>query len=365
MGHYFTMKITFLTILLASISISAQFTYPSIQIPNPIEERDAQEEFEHMIIGNRRISEVKTVEKTDSKTDVRIKRMDKNGTVLFSSWSTELSASQPYIQRPGPVDFPQPRKDEYKVNLANGKIISFEYSSADASPKVIPITYDSENNISKIEESGITYEYFYEKGKLSKATTFNGNLKYISTYQYDSAGRPAVYRSELVFPNGQSKVNSTNLLYDINGNITLVKTKTKDAEITEKQYTYSNNLLTKFLYTFGKDKKEERIYEYDGKGKLKAMTKIEYDLNPNVMKNKAVFQYNYNNELVTERIRTLGYGESKATYTDVFSYDNQKRLVNIKTLDGKNVFTNIDVTYDKNTITLTRDKTQSVYTFYE
>lgn len=360
------MKITFLTILLASISISAQFTYPNMKVPNPIEERDTREEFENIIIGNKKISELKTVEKTDSKTDVRIKRMDKNGTILFSSWSTELPPDQPYIQRPGPVDFPQPRKDEYKVNLSNGKIISFEYSSADSSPKVIPISYDPENNISKIEESGITYEYFYDKGKLSKAITLNGNLKYVSTYQYDSAGRPATYKNELVFPNGQSKVNFTTFLYDSNGNITLVKTKTKDAEIIEKQYTYSNNLLTKFLYVFGKKKKEERTYEYDGNGKLKGTTKMEYKMNPNVMTNKAVFQYNYKNELVTERIRTLGYDESKATYTDVFSYDNQKRLINIKTLSGTNVFTNIDVTYNKNTITLIKDNnTQSVYTFYE
>ncbi len=77
MGHYFTMKIAFLTILLTSISISAQFTYPNIQVPNPIEERDTWEEFENIIIENKKISELKTVEKTDSKTDVRIKRMDK------------------------------------------------------------------------------------------------------------------------------------------------------------------------------------------------------------------------------------------------------------------------------------------------
>ncbi|MFP3581751.1 hypothetical protein SB659_19520, partial [Arthrobacter sp. SIMBA_036] len=85
----------------------------------------------------------------------------------------------------------------------------------------------------------------------------------------------------------------------------------------------------------------------------------------NVVKDKAIFQYRYKNDLISEIIRIQGFDDRKATYTDVFSYDNQNRLANIKTKAGNNIFTNIDIVYGKNTITLNTEKSQSVYTLYE
>ncbi|KMQ61522.1 hypothetical protein ACM46_16045 [Chryseobacterium angstadtii] len=358
------MKIIFFSIFFAGISINAQFAYPEAKTPNPIQELDTKEEFENRIIGNHIISELQTINKSESKTDVWVKKFDRSGKILFSSWNTELPAGQKDLIPPGPVDFPQARKDQYTTTLSEGRITSFEYSSQDHRPKKGQVSYDAENNISKIQEQDETYDYVYEKGRLTKGTKLFGNSKAVGTYQYDSAGKIVSLTSELIFPNGSSRSGSETFEYDKAGNIILDRYKTWDG-IVEKQYTYQNNLLTKFVSIYGKNIRESRTYSYDGTGKLKEMTKTEYDFGSDVVKNKTISQYTYKNGLISVITRLQGYDDRKATYTDVFSYDNQNRIINIKTQSQNTVFNNMNVAYGKNTITLTKDNSQSVYTLYE
>lgn len=366
MGLNFTMRIIFLSIFFAGISINAQFTYPEVKIQDPVQELDTREVFENRIIGNKAIKEIQTTEKTDSKTEIQIKKFDKKGNIIFSSKVTELPPGRDNFIPPGLVDFPQAGKSEYNTTLSDGRIISYKYSSDQGRPRKSEIFYDAENNISKIKEPDQSSEYFYEKGKLSKAITFIGASQQQSSFQYNTAGKMTSSTNELIFPNGQSKSSSITFDYDKTGNILVYRYKNPgDGGIIEKHYTYKNNSLATFLYTIGKNIKEQRTYEYDRTGKLTGMTKTGYDFGSNVVKDKAVFQYRYKNDLISEIIRIQGFDNRKATYTDVFSYDNQNRLANIKTKAGNNVFTNIDIVYGKNTITLNKEKSQSVYTLYE
>ncbi|MCQ9639445.1 hypothetical protein MP478_08580 [Chryseobacterium sp. WG14] len=346
------MKTLFFSIFFIGIYVNAQFTYPDPKISNPAEDMIEKDELINLIIGKQKIKEsyIKT-KGEENETIIELKKFDPQGNILFASDITETS------NKPT-------RKDEYKIAVADNRIISFEQSSLDLPTDKSEIFYDLKNNISKITGKGKEYEYIYEKGKLIKKIEKYAGEKSVITYEYNAKGKVAVISGEYISSKGKLSTSLNSFSYDTDGNILSDSFKNTGTSI-EKRYSYTNNLLTNYILTYNGNKAEDGQYDYDEDHRIKQMVKSSYnpDKNTSISTSSLVFKYGYQNGLLAERI-TLFDGKEPG-YVETFSYDDQERMTKVKTQSENKVVANVNISYGNKTITLAGDTFQSEYTLYE
>lgn len=348
----FTMKTVFLSLIFSGILVNAQFKFPDPEAPNPAEEIEARDQLIMLIKGERKIKESQSRLKIDNEIISEIRKFDHEGKILFSADITESALQN------SPNNFSKTRNDEYKTALSDGRIVSFEYSALDEPVKKSQILYDSKNRISKIVSPGKTYEYIYEKEKLVKGIqTFEGYQEQ-GNYQYDLTGKLKKIEFKSVSPKGKTETSTRTIEYDKDGNTLL------DAQsLLEKKYSYKNNLLTKYTVLLQGKKAEERDYEYNENGKMVKTTNTVYNVDTNKTNQSLISHYKYKNGLIVERSTLIS--DQEPAKIETFSYDSQNRITNIRTRSENAVVANTDVAYGKDTITLTGEHSQSVYTLYE
>ncbi|MBP2617607.1 hypothetical protein [Chryseobacterium jejuense] len=346
------MKTYFLSIFFFSISVNAQFTYPDPKISNPEEDMAEKDELINLIIGKQKIKESYTkTHGVENETIIELKKFDTQGNILFASNITEV--------------FNKPtRKDEYKIAVSSNKIVSFEQSSLDLPTDKSEIFYDLKNNISKITGKGKEYEYIYEKGKLIKKKENYAGEKGVNTYKYSAKGKVTAISTEYISSKGKLSTSLNSFVYDMDDNI-LSNSLESTGTVIEKKYSYTDNLLTNYTLTFNGNKAEEEQYDYDEDRRIKKKVKASYnpDKNTSISTSSLVFKYNYKNGLLAERI-TLFDGKEPG-YVETFYYDDQKRMVKVKTQSENKVVANVNISYENKTITLAGGTFKSEYTLYE
>lgn len=366
MGHNFAMKILLLSALLGTISVNAQFTYPDVKVPDPVQELETKDDYINMIIGTKKVRQIDKVYRSSPETTTDLTKFDLEGNIIFNSKIVKLDKDYKAPLGPGLSYIPEAREIIYKTGPEISKPAYFGYESPGKPFQKNQIAYDHQNNISKIIEKDKVSEYFYKNGKLEKITStgdlWNGG-KYTGEYifTYDTLGKVTSCVSKNTLPNGIINENVKTLTYDTSGNIILNKHKTRDG-VLEKKYTYTHNLLTHYLYT-GSFKFEERSYEYDADKKIKKAVKTEYE--EGKIKNKVTVSYFYKNNLLSEKISEYSQDAYQSKDDKVYTYDHLNRLIKIQTRTPASMYTEFDIAYDKNTITLKRDSLESVYTLYE
>ena len=353
MGLNFTMKVFFFSIFFTGIFVNAQFTYPDPKVSDPAEDIVEKDELINLIIGGQKIKE--SYQKTrgiENEFNIEIRKYDLLGNILFASDITQIPSDKPT------------RKDEYKILVSEGKIASFEETSLDFPTNKNEIFYDSKNNISKIIGKGKEFEYLYENGRLIKKIEKYSGEKTISIYQYNTAGKVTRISSEYISSKEKPSTSFHTFAYDMKGNI--LSNLLKDEEsIIEKKYSYTDNLLTKYVSTFNGNKAADEQYDYDDDHRIKKMVKTSFNLYTNTPNSTSslIVKYNYKNGLLAER-STL-FGGQEPAYVETFFYDDQKRIVRVNTQSENKVVANVNISYRNKTITLTGDTYQSEYTLYE
>jgi len=358
------MKIISLSIFLTGILVSAQFTYPEVKIPDPTRELNAKEQPEYLILGGKKVKEFLKTEKSDSGTETELKKYTEDGSLIFSRWTVELSHNSTFVPMPGPGSNNQEENTEYTTTFSDGRITGFQTLSTKSSSNKAQILYDSDGKIYQIKERYKSSEYLYEKGKIIKqANEFRGSLENIS-FQYDAYGQPISSRTEFTSPNEQPKSGTGTFTYDKAGNILVSDIQSPRTSI-RKEYTYRNNKLSSFTLFSEQRKKETRTYEYTPTELLKQMTQTFYNPDTGAESLIRSTEYLYKNGLLSEKRKTEKSGASAVLYTTLFVYNAQKQLIQITELFGKSVRRKTDITYTKDTITLTGNNSSTAYTLYQ
>lgn len=364
MGLNFAMKIISLSIFLTGISVNAQFAYPEVKIPDPISELNAKEQPEYLILDGKKVKEFLKTEKSDSGTETELKRYAEDGSLIFSRWTVEVAHNSTFVPMPGLGSSNQDDTAEYTTTFSDGRITGFQTLSSKSSSNKAQILYDSDGNIYQIKERYKSSEYLYERGKIIRQTNeFRGSLESIN-FQYDVSGHPTSTIMEFTSPGEHPKSGTGTFTYDKAGNILVSDIQSPMTSI-RKEYTYQNNRLSSFTLFSDQHKKETVTYYYTPTGLLKQMIQTFYRPDTGAESVIRSTEYLYNDGLLSEKRKTEKSGKSAVLYSDVFVYNAQKQLIQITELFGKSVKKKTDITYTKDTITLTGNNSSTAYTLYQ
>ncbi|MCF8219303.1 MAG: hypothetical protein K9J21_10025 [Bacteroidales bacterium] len=212
--------------------------------------------------------------KIDSCRIIRIKKLDRDGNVIKSTYS------------PGS---PHEHVSKYKYDNSGNRYKSIKISSGDTatylkdfndSGKVLVRRKFKNNTLINISR----YEYEYEDGRqtLVRSIDSAGNLNYLNKRKYDTAGNEIEwiyfngtdtsitrkkYNEEnklirTVHKNYSGEVSETEYFYE-NDTIVLQKTRNHDGSVNSRKYKYDDKRrLIKEVYSFGGNQNQEKTIKY-------------------------------------------------------------------------------------------------------